>query len=417
MVATRNRAKRTGSQDDNGPSTSQPSSPIRLNSSRKGKRASKPTETPQIHLDEEYILAPASEVKTDNMKPMIQAASAAALSKQEEESRQHLDSFHRHSQLRSALDVLLKAVSDPTVLLQPNQDLTSSARNSAMAMYKFSLQNLLSSCSKGEAKALKEGPQPVLLELYAGEGFDAEQVWLQLDTATNATLRQVRRLLSRAGIGSGASSVLASGMIASTTGGPEALVKPEYQEHIDALIQEEEEGGEDDEEEEEDEEEEQLQSLEEDSEHSEEGEEEDNDLDFDEDEGQEPVQNSGGRRKADRSRKAGGLKGRSNDEDGFPSDWPHPVEDRFMKLSEMERFLEDAEAKQAHREGGEGAEEEEQDYLNGEYEGDEGEEDEGGNCLLTISDGRMFPTSESSLDHHHKLYSTPNCLLLCSTIM
>jgi hypothetical protein len=49
--------------------------------------------------------------------------------------------------------------------------------------------------------------------------------------------------MSRAGIGSGTGRPTASGMDSDHPCGPEVLVKPEYQEHIDALIQEEKEGG------------------------------------------------------------------------------------------------------------------------------------------------------------------------------
>lgn len=43
-------------------------------------------------------------------------------------------------------------------------------------LYKYLIKQLFSGCSKGEAKALKEGGEPLMQDLHAGEGFDAEQV-------------------------------------------------------------------------------------------------------------------------------------------------------------------------------------------------------------------------------------------------
>ncbi len=121
--------------------------------------------------------------------------------------------------------------------------------------------------------------------------------------------------------------------------GPEALIRPEFERHMDELL--------DDvpvEEEEEDKEEE------EEGDEGEEGREED--------EGRDRVtakERATSRRGglADAGVEDEGDEGRGEEdqgEDGFPAAWPLPVgqrgvEDRFMKLSEMERFLEDAEAK------------------------------------------------------------------------
>jgi hypothetical protein len=92
----------------------------------------------------------------------------------------------------------------------------------------------------------------------------------------------------------------------------------------------------------------QLPSEDDESDEDEEGvQEEENVFDVDEEgQDQEPTQGIGRNRvRSVREALSRGQNSQSNDEDGFPCDWPHPVEDRFMKLSEMERFLEDAEAK------------------------------------------------------------------------
>ena len=45
----------------------------------------------------------------------------------------------------------------------------------------------------------------MLPELHAGSGFDPEQIWTQLEMATTAALKRVRRLVARAQVGQGAS--------------------------------------------------------------------------------------------------------------------------------------------------------------------------------------------------------------------
>ncbi len=137
----------------------------------------------------ETLAATHDEIPTANPAPM-------------DVEEQELDSFRRQTQLRNELAALLNKLEDPTVLLQPSAELSASARQAAMvrmghsmqslpilridlaphadnkAMYKYSVQQLLAGCSKGEARALREGQDPLLAELYAGEGFDAEQVSL-----------------------------------------------------------------------------------------------------------------------------------------------------------------------------------------------------------------------------------------------
>lgn len=63
------------------------------------------------------------------------------------------------------------------------------------------------------------------------------------------------------------------------------------------------------------------------------------------------------------------------EDEAYPAGWPHPAEDRFMKLSEMERFLLDAEAKAAN--GGDGGSDSEGDDDDMDGEGED-EDDEGG---------------------------------------
>lgn len=47
---------------------------------------------------------------------------------------------------------------------------------SAQALYRHMARQILSALSKGEAKAVQSGAEPILPELHVGEGFDAEQV-------------------------------------------------------------------------------------------------------------------------------------------------------------------------------------------------------------------------------------------------
>ena len=102
----------------------------------------------------------------------------------------------------------------------------------------------------------------------------------------------------------------------------------------------------------------------------------DDDDDDGEEEGEEAgLPKRGGSKKARRSNTAGDEEAAeednedNEDNEAYPAGWPHPAEDRFMKLSEMERFLLDAEAKAAQG-GDEGSD--------SEGEEDEDEDDEGG---------------------------------------
>ena len=98
----------------------------------------------------------------------------------------------------------------------------------------------------------------------------------------------------------------------------------------------------------------------------------DDDDDGEEEGAEEGLPKQGGGKKARRSNTADDEEAAEDEEDeAYPAGWPHPAEDRFMKLSEMERFLLDAEAKAAQG-GDEGSDSE------GEEDEDEDEDDEGG---------------------------------------
>jgi U3 small nucleolar RNA-associated protein MPP10 len=72
------------------------------------------------------------------------------------------------------------------------------------------------------ARKAKNQPLP---ELCVGPAFDAEQIWVQLDMATDAALKRTRRLMPK-------TASLAPG--SSSDGG--RLVKPEHEAAIDAIL-------------------------------------------------------------------------------------------------------------------------------------------------------------------------------------
>lgn len=95
----------------------------------------------------------------------------------------------------AALDAFAAAIeADPAVFLQPTAELAELAKGAAKALYDY--QAGLHDSSGGAAGAA--GPAAVLPELYIA-GFDAEQIWLQLELAAGPALRRARKLLKKAG--------------------------------------------------------------------------------------------------------------------------------------------------------------------------------------------------------------------------
>ena len=175
-----------------------------------------------------------------------------------------------------------------------------------------------------------------------------------MELAGGSILRRIRKLISKSFGDPGGE-------------GPGTLIKPEFQHHIDGMLKDEEdrsddesEGGEEEEDEEEGDEEEGE-------------EEEDEDDDGDDKAIRRP--STGGKGKARRGASAMANDGDEDDE-AYPAGWPHPVEDKFMKLSEMEKFLLDAEAKAAA--GGDEEDEEMDEDEDEDEDGDMSDEDEEG---------------------------------------
>lgn len=94
------------------------------------------------------------------------------------------------------------------------------------ALHRYAVRQLLSGSDKAERGEMLGGSSSsgsgmaLLPELYV-DSFDAEQIWVQVDTATAAALRRARRLIKKAQ-GGGSSSV--------------QLIKEEFQESIDAML-------------------------------------------------------------------------------------------------------------------------------------------------------------------------------------
>jgi len=373
MVATRRQpAAKAGASNGDGPSTSAPAA--RGNS----KQPSRQQQEQQLQQKQRATRQRRGGNRGDGgdgnggLGGGDAAASAAASA--------GLDAFRSQHQLRDALAGLLKGVQDPHALLTPNESISTAARQAAQALYRYSVRQLLRGCSRGEAKALQSGSEPLLPELMAGQGFDAEQVWMQLELSSGAALRRTRKLVSRA-FGSG-------------TDGPASLIKPEYARHIDAMLREAEGGSGSD-----------SDVVESDGGEGagasdDAGSSGDADAASEDDDGGEDVDSrdddsDGGDKAAHAdARKQAAAAARRGGKQGAPSPGrggggSGGVEDRFMRLDEMEKFLEDAEAAAADgdaggfdledegEDSGSGSDEREDDRLLG--LGGDDDDDSGGN--------------------------------------
>jgi hypothetical protein len=97
----------------------------------------------------------------------------------------------------AALDAFTSAIeSDPAAILQPIPQLGNLAKSAVKVLYDHQAQD---QHTTGSAGCLRGGGGGVVLpELYV-DGFDAEQIWLQLDLAIKPALKRARKLLSKAG--------------------------------------------------------------------------------------------------------------------------------------------------------------------------------------------------------------------------
>ncbi|PSC76514.1 U3 small nucleolar ribonucleo MPP10 [Micractinium conductrix] len=120
---------------------------------------------------------------------------------EEEEAAPELDAFSPGT--AAAVEAFATAVeADPAAFLQPAPELAVLARGAAKALYDY--QAALEGGSSADAGGKSGGKvgaaadAAVLPELYV-EGFDAEQIWLQLELAAAPALRRARKLLKKAG--------------------------------------------------------------------------------------------------------------------------------------------------------------------------------------------------------------------------
>ena len=113
---------------------------------------------------------------------------------EEPEDEAALDAFP--SGTAAAVEAFAAAVeADPGALLAPAPQLAELAKGAAKALYDYAAVAAAPEGSSGGGGAAAAGALP---ELYI-DGFDAEQVWLQLELAAGPALKRARRLLKKAG--------------------------------------------------------------------------------------------------------------------------------------------------------------------------------------------------------------------------
>jgi U3 small nucleolar RNA-associated protein MPP10 len=107
-----------------------------------------------------------------------------------EEEAAPLDAFP--SSTAAAVEAFAAAVeADPAAFLQPTAELAGLAKAAAKALYDYQ-----ATCQGGASSS--GGSAVALPELYI-DGFDAEQIWLQLELAAGPALKRARKLLKKAG--------------------------------------------------------------------------------------------------------------------------------------------------------------------------------------------------------------------------
>ncbi|KAK9823286.1 hypothetical protein WJX72_001624 [[Myrmecia] bisecta] len=250
-------------------------------------------------------------------------------SHEEETELSALDAFAPDTAV--ALAAFGTAASAPTAFVQPSAEVSGLARLAAKALYDYAAAYAPAASSSQAAAA------SALPELHV-DGFDAEQIWLQLELQSGPVLKRARRLLRK-------------------LGDEPQLLTPETEEALKDVI-----GGSEDE-----------RSSREDSDADLDGDVAGQDLDLD----QGQAGNEDGADLDDSGLED--FEGGSSDSGGQPSqackrkrgEALKPTEDAFMRLDDMERFMEEAE-QQAGREGDE--DEEDEDFAgfgDGEIEDEE----------------------------------------------
>lgn len=119
-------------------------------------------------------------------------SSESSASEQSEELL--LDSFDKDT--AEPLEAFNDAVTSTTAFLQPCEQLSSLARSAAKALYDYT--STAATAHLTGDKSIAAATPGALTELHV-DGFDAEQIWLQLDMASAQLVRRAKRLLKKAG--------------------------------------------------------------------------------------------------------------------------------------------------------------------------------------------------------------------------
>ncbi|KAL0024355.1 hypothetical protein WJX79_002946 [Trebouxia sp. C0005] len=152
----------------------------------------KAQETEQLGIKRKRFTAEPVAAKLLDSALEDDAASDSGSSEQSEELL--LDSFDQD--IAEPLEAFNEAVTSTTAFLQPSEQLSLLARAAAKALYDYTSGSAIAHLPGDRLKAATASG--VLTELHV-EGFDAEQIWLQLDMASAQLVRRAKRLLKKAG--------------------------------------------------------------------------------------------------------------------------------------------------------------------------------------------------------------------------
>lgn len=139
-----------------------------------------------------------SESEEDDDKAAAAAEAAAQAGSEDDDDEEGeeeaaLDAFPAAT--GAAVEAFAAAVeADPAAFLQPSAQLAALAKSATKALYDY--QAVVDAEAGGSGKRGAAASQ--LPELYV-EGFDAEQIWLQLELGAAPALRRARKLLKKVG--------------------------------------------------------------------------------------------------------------------------------------------------------------------------------------------------------------------------